>query len=151
MERLAVAFNDDLHRKPHLNDVERLGEAEVLDTATEIAELLGADLVPVRDDVPAALHLLRQYDAVINLCEGVLGNPRFEMNFGLALEMAGVVFTGCDPLATALCIDKLRVKRLLVAAGIPMPRADVLPAIVKPSRDRLSSACTSKRAPVCTS
>jgi len=135
MERLAVAFNDDLHRKPHLNDIERLGEAEVLDTANEIAELLGAELVPVRDDIPAVLRLLRQYDTVINLCEGVLGNPRFEMNFALALEMAGIAFTGCDPLATALCIDKLRAKSLLVAAGIPMPRANVLPAIVKPSRE----------------
>ena len=135
MERLAVAFNDDLHRKPHLNEIERLGEAEVLDTATEIAELLGADLVPVRDDLPTALRALQRYDVVINLCEGVLGNPRFEMNFALALEMAGIAFTGCDPLATALCIDKLRAKSLLAAAGVPVPRTNVLPAIVKPSRE----------------
>ena len=135
MERIAVAFNDDLHRKPHLNETERLGEAEVLDTAIEVAELLGADLIAVRDDLPAALRALQRYDVVFNLCEGVLGNPRFEMNFALALEMAGVAFTGCDPLATALCIDKLRAKNLLAAAGIPVPRANVLPAIVKPSTE----------------
>lgn len=135
MERVAVAFNDDLHRKPHLNETERLGEAEVLDTAIEVAELLGADLIAVRDDVPAALRTLQRYDAVFNLCEGVLGNPRFEMNFALALEMAGIAFTGCDPLAAALCIDKLRAKKLLAAAGIPVPRANVLPAIVKPSTE----------------
>lgn len=135
MERIAVAFNDDLHRKPHLNETERLGEAEVIDTAIEVAKLLGADLIAVRDDLPAALRTLQRYDVVFNLCEGVLGNPRFEMNFALALEMAGVAFTGCDPLAAALCIDKLRAKSLLAAAGIPVPRADVLPAIVKPSRE----------------
>jgi len=135
MARLAVAFNDDLHRKPHLNETERLGEAEVLDTATEVAELVGADLVPVRDDLPGALRKLQRYDAVFNLCEGVLGQPRFEMNFALALEMMGVAFTGCDPIAAALCIDKIRAKRLLEAAGVPVPRAGVLPAIVKPSRE----------------
>jgi D-alanine-D-alanine ligase len=135
MARLAVAFNDDLHRKPHLNETERIGEAEVIETASEIAELLGADLVPVGDDVPAALRALQRYDAVVNLCEGVLGNPRLEMNFALAMEMLGIAFTGCDPLAAALCIDKLRAKRLLAAAGVPVPRAGVLPAIVKPSRE----------------
>ncbi|MCU1347158.1 MAG: D-alanine--D-alanine ligase [Acidobacteria bacterium] len=135
MARLAVAFNDDLHRKAHLNETERLGEAEVIGTATEIAELLGADLVPVRDDLSAALRTLQRYDIVVNLCEGVLGNPRFELNFALALEMLGIAFTGCDPLATALCIDKVRAKRLLAAAGVPVPRSGVLPAIVKPSRE----------------
>jgi D-alanine-D-alanine ligase len=121
MARFAVAFNDDVHLKHHLNDVELLGEAEVSDTASEIAELLGADLVPVRDDIPAALRRLATCDVVVNLCEGVLGNPRLEMNFALALEMLGVAFTGCDPLAVAICTDKALVKRLLEARGIPTP------------------------------
>jgi D-alanine-D-alanine ligase len=121
MARVAVAYNDDLHLKPHLNEVERIGEAEVSDTAAEVAGVLGGDLVPVGDDIPAALRRLATYDVVFNLCEGVLGHPRFEMNFALALEMLGVPFTGCDPLAVALCIDKALVKRLLVARGIPTP------------------------------
>jgi D-alanine-D-alanine ligase len=154
MARIAVAFNDDLHLKPHLNDVERIGEAEVNDTAAEVAGILSGDLVPVGDDIPAALRRLATYDVVFNLCEGVLGNPRFEMNFALALEMLGVPFTGCDPLAVAICIDKALVKRLLEARGIPTPagtavthasdirhipmfaaRQESLTWIVKPSRE----------------
>lgn len=121
MARIAVAYNDDLHLKPHLNEVERIGEAEVGHTAAEVAGVLGGDLVPVCDDIPAALHRLAGYEVVFNLCEGVLGHPWFEMNFALALEMLGVPFTGCDPLAVAICIDKALVKRLLVARGIPTP------------------------------
>ena len=49
------------------------------------------------------------------------------MNFALALEMLGIPFTGCDPLAVALCTDKWRVKQLLMAAGIPTPAAFVIP------------------------
>jgi D-alanine-D-alanine ligase len=89
-------------------------------------------------------------DVVFNLCEGVLGNPRWEMNFALGLEMLGIPFTGCDPLATAICGDKWLVKQFLRAAGLPTPRARVvrrredgegsgrgltLPCIVKPSRE----------------
>lgn len=134
--RIAVAYNDDLSRKQHLNPIELLGEAEVIDTAREIADLLGADLVPVGDDILGALESLRRYDAVINLCEGVLGNPGLEMHFALALEMLGIPFTGCDPTATALCADKALVKKLLAASGIPTPRAGDearFPVIVKPA------------------
>ena len=38
-QRIAVAYNDDAHRKPHLNETEMLGEVEVIDTAREIAEM----------------------------------------------------------------------------------------------------------------
>lgn len=132
---LAVAFNDDLHRKSHLNEIERIGEAESRDTAQEIAGILGADLVAVGDNIVSSLHKLTRYDAVFNLCEGVLGLPRWEMNFAVAMEMYGIPFTGGDPIATAICGDKLLVRRLLLAAGIAVPRHGVLPAIVKPSRE----------------
>lgn len=121
MKKLAVAFNDDVHLKKHLSDIERIGEEEVGEAAREIADLLGATLVPVRDDLFAALTTLRTFDLVFNLCEGVLGKPRFEMHFALALEMLGIPFTGCDPIAVALCTDKRRVKGLLRAAGIRTP------------------------------
>jgi D-alanine-D-alanine ligase len=135
MARVAVAFNDDLHRKPHLNEIEKIGEAESGETAREIAAILGADIIGVGDDLRGALETLSTYDEVFNLCEGVLGIPRWEMHFATALEMLGIPFTGCEPLAVAICTDKILVKRLLAAAGVPVPRSDVLPAIVKPSRE----------------
>lgn len=135
---IAVAYNDDVHLKKHLSEIERIGEAEVGEAAHEIAALLGATLVPVRNDVFQALDSLRRFDLVFNLCEGVLGNPRFEMHFALALEMLGVPFTGCDPIAVALCTDKRRVKHLLRAAGISTPADyadDGRRYIVKPSME----------------
>jgi D-alanine-D-alanine ligase len=146
MAHLAVAFNDDTHLKPNLNPTELVGEAEVGETAREIAELTGAVPVAVRDDIPAALEVLREFDVVINLCEGVLGRPQFEANFALALEMLGVRHTAGDPISLGICGDKALTKRLLDAGGLPTPRgfADPTdaqlamlryPVIVKPSRE----------------
>lgn len=136
--RIAVCYNDDAHLKHHLNETEMLGETEVVATATEVAALLGADLVAVSDDVVGALRSLRQYGAVVNLCEGVLGRPQFEKNFALALEMVQVPASGCDPIAVGICSDKLLVRRLLETAGLPVPKAwDGSEGmwIVKPSRE----------------
>ncbi|HSP33809.1 MAG TPA: ATP-grasp domain-containing protein [Thermoanaerobaculia bacterium] len=60
-------------------------------------------------------------DVVINLCEGVEGKPRWEMHFALALEMLGIPFTGCDPIAVGICGDKWMTKQLLAASGINTP------------------------------
>src|SRR6185369_7963218 len=103
------------------------------EAAREIADLLGAELYPVRD-VRKALRDLQHADVVFNLCEGVLGKPRYEMHFALGLEMLGIPYTGADPIAVGLCMDKRLVKRLLNAHGITTP-GDGFPAIVKPSRE----------------
>jgi D-alanine-D-alanine ligase len=136
MARIAVAYNDDADRKTHLNEVERLGEIEVIETAHEIASIVGAELVAVTD-VRAALETLRAFDVVVDLCEGVAGNPRFEMHFALALEMLGIAHTSCDPIAVGTCTDKALVKRLLRTGGLPVPRTPDeggnFPFIVKPS------------------
>lgn len=122
--RVVVAFNDDSDLKRHLNDIERLGEEEVVSTAREVAELTGGRLMPVRG-VRAALDGLRRDrpDVVVNLCEGVAGRPRWEMHFGLALEMLGIPFTGCDPTAVGICIDKGLTRQLLRTAGVSVPAA----------------------------
>ncbi|HEV7571941.1 MAG TPA: hypothetical protein VGQ21_10640 [Thermoanaerobaculia bacterium] len=137
--KIAVAYNDDLHRKPHLNETEKIGEAEVIDTAREIAELLDAQLVAVKDDVAASLLELRGYDVVVNLCEGVLGHPNWEKNFALGLEMLGIAHTSCEPIALGICTDKKLVKRILLGSGIPTPRfwhgEESGTWIVKPSRE----------------
>jgi len=140
--RIAVAFNDDAALKKHLNPTELLGELEVVDTAHEMAEILSAELVPVRDDVTAAVNACRRFNVVVDLCEGVLGQTRFEKNFALALEMFGIPHTSCDPIALGLCSNKSLVKDLLIAAGIPTPvrypsHVDVIQGtyIVKPSNE----------------
>jgi D-alanine-D-alanine ligase len=121
--RVVVAYNDDASLKTHLNDIERIGEEEVAGTAREIASITGATLLPVRHVRDAIDHLRHDKpDLAINLCEGVQGNPRWEMHFALALEMLGIPFTGCDPIAVGICGDKWMTKQLLNAAGIPTPK-----------------------------
>jgi D-alanine-D-alanine ligase len=146
---VVVAYNDDASLKTHLNEVERIGEEEVAETAHEIASLLGAKLLPVRTVRSAIAELRRDKPGVVvNLCEGVEGKPRWEMHFALALEMLGIPFTGCDPIAVGICGDKWMTKQLLQAAGISTPRGYVVaagdwkpasgdsgPWIVKPSRE----------------
>jgi D-alanine-D-alanine ligase len=120
--KIAVCYNDDWHYKKNLNDVEMTAEESVADMARQVAEPLGAELVPVRDDVVAALRHLKQFDVVFDLCEGVLGHSNWEINFALGLEMFGIPNANVEPVAIGLCTDKLLVKRLLRAAGIPSPR-----------------------------
>ncbi len=136
---VAVCYNDDWHYRQNLNDLEKTADESVADMARQVAEPLGAELVPVRDDIVGALRHLKQFDVVFDLCEGVLGRPHWEMHFGLGLEMFGIANANADPVATGLCIDKLLVKRLLRAAGLPSPRmwhGEVDGTwIVKPSRE----------------
>ena len=120
--KIAVCYNDDWHFKKNLNEVEMTAEESVADMARQVAEPLGAELVPVRDDVVAALRHLRQFDVVFDLCEGVLGHSNWEINFALGLEMFGIPNANVEPVAIGLCTDKLLVKRLLRAAGLPSPR-----------------------------
>lgn len=160
---IAVAYNDDVHLKTHLNDVERIGEEAVAGTAAEIAAITGGTLLPVREVGTAIAELRRMRpDVVVNLCEGVQGNPRWEMHFALVLEMLGIPFTGCDPIAVGLCGDKWMSKRLLRDARIGTPdgflvtRAGDVPElsglwIVKPAREDAgigidaASVCRSQR------
>jgi len=135
-----VAYNDDVELKAHLNEIERLGETEVVETAEEIASIVRGTLLPVRD-VRGAMDDLRRIrpDVVINLCEGVAGHPQWEMHFALALEMLGIPATSGDPIAIGICNDKLLTKRILSAAGVSTARefdSNVRGRwIVKPSRE----------------
>ena len=67
-----------------------------------------------------------------------------------ALELIGLPYTGSGVMASALCMDKIRTKMILVACGLPTPRWMVLtpasdsaavardlglPLIVKPARE----------------
>jgi D-alanine-D-alanine ligase len=138
--KAVVAYNDDVQLKAHLNDVERIGETEVVETAREIAGIVRGALLPVRDVLSAIDDLRRlKPDIVINLCEGVAGRPAWEMHFALALEMLGIAATSGDPIAIGICNDKILTKRILSAAGVSTARefdSNVRGRwIVKPSRE----------------
>lgn len=95
---------------------------------------------------------------VFNLCEEVEGKPELEMCVAGLLELMGVPYTGSDPFALALALDKFRVKQVLRAARIPTPRGFLcrpgqkpalprgmrFPVLVKPVRQDASLGINSR-------
>jgi D-alanine-D-alanine ligase len=57
-----------------------------------------------------------------NLCEEIQGNCDLEMCLAGMLELMNIPYTGCGPLTLGLALNKFRVKQILRASGIPVPR-----------------------------
>ena len=89
---------------------------------------------------------------VFNLCEEINGKCELEMCVAGLLELMGIPYTGSDPFALGLALNKFHVKQILRSAGIPtargylrypgqkltIPRGMRFPMIVKPSRQDAS-------------
>ncbi len=86
-------------------------------------------------------------DIAFNVCERFNGSSLLEPHVAAMLEMLNIPFTGSPHLTLATCINKVRVKEILLQNGIPTPRYQVFyyrnkkldpglrfPLIVKPSR-----------------
>jgi D-alanine-D-alanine ligase len=95
---------------------------------------------------------------VFNLCEEINGDCELEMNVAGLLDLMGIPYTGSGPLALGLALNKMRVKQILRAAGIPVPRGFLCregqpfrprlprryPVIVKPVREDASLGINSR-------
>jgi len=89
---------------------------------------------------------------IFNLFEEIDGNCEYEMYIAGLLELIGIPYTGSDPFALGLALNKYHVKQILRASGIPtargmlrapgqrlsLPRGMRFPLIVKPSREDAS-------------
>ena len=89
---------------------------------------------------------------VFNLCEELNGKCELEMCVAGLLELMGIPYTGSDPFALGLALNKFHVKQILRSAGIPtargylrypgqkltIPRNMRFPMLVKPSREDAS-------------
>jgi D-alanine-D-alanine ligase len=89
---------------------------------------------------------------VFNLCEEINGKCELEMCVAGLLELMGIPYTGSDPCALGLALNKFYVKQILRSAGIPtargylrypgqkltVPRGMRFPMFVKPSRQDAS-------------
>jgi D-alanine-D-alanine ligase len=60
-------------------------------------------------------------DLVFNIAEGLHGASR-EGQIPAILDMLGIPYTGSEPLALGLCLDKRRTKEILRYNGVPTPR-----------------------------
>lgn len=95
---------------------------------------------------------------VFNMAYGIQGQARYA-HVPAMLEMAGMPYTGADPLGQAVSLDKVVAKALMQAAGVPTPAFTVLgpdggeaselryPLIVKPRHESTSYGLRVVRGP----
>jgi len=63
-------------------------------------------------------------DLIFNVCERINNSSLLEPHSASILDALQVPYTGSNPLTLALCIDKIRVKKLLTFHDIPSPKWD---------------------------
>ena len=63
-------------------------------------------------------------DLVINMCERINGSSLLEPHGAAVFDMLRIPYTGSNPFTLSLCIDKIRVKKLLSYHNIPTPKWD---------------------------
>jgi D-alanine-D-alanine ligase len=120
--------------------------------AAALAEQHQVSLVNADLDAFEKLRNL-QPDLVFNMAEGLHGGSR-ESQIPALLEMLQIPYTGSDPLALGLCLDKYRTKEILTYHQVATPafalidRAEDLPAhlhyplLVKPPLEGSSKGIT---------
>jgi len=94
-------------------------------------------------------------DIVFNLCERINHSSLLEPHAAALFDILRIPYTGSNPFTLGLCLDKIRVKKLLSFHHIPTPRWDYLyeageefdenfplPAIVKPANSDSSLGIT---------
>ena len=63
-------------------------------------------------------------DVIFNVCERINNSSLLEPHAAAILDCLGIPYTGSNPLTLALCIDKIKVKKLLEHHGLPTPKFD---------------------------
>jgi len=78
------------------------------------------------NNLPQVFEDIRKSDVdiIFNVCERINNSSLLEPHSAAILDALQVPYTGSNPLTLALCIDKIRVKKLLSFHDIPTPKWD---------------------------
>ncbi|MDD5623644.1 MAG: ATP-grasp domain-containing protein [Candidatus Peribacteraceae bacterium] len=78
------------------------------------------------NDVLSAINTLTESDVdiVFNVCERINDSSLLEPHAASILDILQIPYTGSNPFTLSLCIDKIRVKKLLAYHNIPTPKWD---------------------------
>lgn len=79
------------------------------------------EIVEAVPDIALPRLMVRKYDIVFNIAEGMRGAAR-EAQFPAVLEMLGIPYTGSGPWTLATALDKARTKETLAYHGIAVAR-----------------------------
>jgi D-alanine-D-alanine ligase len=126
--KVAIAFN--LRKSPPAPSepgdlYAEFDDAETIDAIrAALAEFHQVSLVEADEDAFDRFRSDRP-DIVFNVAEGLHGAAR-ESQIPAILEMLRIPYTGSDPVALAICLDKARTKDVLSAHGVPVPAGRVV-------------------------
>jgi D-alanine-D-alanine ligase len=109
-----------------------------------------------KDLIHALLKISPKF--VFNLCEEINGKCELEMCVAGLLDLMGIPYTGSNPFALGLALNKFHVKQILRSAGVPtargfvcypgqkvtVPRGMRFPMMVKPARQDASLGINSQ-------
>ena len=76
-------------------------------------------------------------DMIFNVCERINNSSLLEPHAAAILDCLGIPYTGSNPLTLALCIDKIKVKKILEQHGLPTPKFDYVFRKDEPIREDL--------------
>lgn len=91
------------------------------------------------NDLPKAFNDLKNSDVdlIVNVCERINNSSLLEPHAASILDTLQIPYTGSNPFTLGLCIDKIRVKKLLSYHKIPTPEWDYVYSLEDDIRDDL--------------
>jgi len=91
------------------------------------------------NDLPKVFNELKESDVdlVFNVCERINDSSLLEPHAASIFDTLQIPYTGSNPFTLGLCIDKIRVKKLLSYHGIPTPEWDYVYSLEDDIREDL--------------
>jgi D-alanine-D-alanine ligase len=139
---MKIGITFDLRAEPSASDSalpddfqEEFDSPETIEAIASILRGLGHEVVPLGDGRPLLKRLLAEPpDFVFNIAEGHGTARSREARVPAVLEMLGIPYTGSDPLALAVGLDKDCARRLAAVAGVAVPGGGLLSPDWTPER-----------------
>jgi D-alanine-D-alanine ligase len=133
IRRLSIANQRNLHIGIACNlpiDENEAIDAELFSVGKNIEKTLNERGYQITffdfNDLPKAFNELKDsnVDLVFNVCERINNSSLLEPHAASIFDILQIPYTGSNPFTLGLCIDKIRVKKLLTYHGIPTPKWD---------------------------
>ncbi len=150
IRQMAISNQRNLHVGIACNLYEENGEDQETVVEKDLT-VIGSDIEKVLkergykisffdfNDLPKAFNDLKNSDVdlVFNVCERINNSSLLEPHVAAILDTLQIPYTGSNPFTLGLCIDKIRVKKLLSYHKIPTPEWDYVYSMDDDIRDDL--------------
>ncbi len=112
--------------EPHDEASEEFDSPETIEAIRRVLEDMGHEVYLLGGDL-GVIEKIKEHkiEFVFNLAEGFQGRSR-EAHIPAVLELLGIPYSGSDPLALALTLDKALTKRVALSCSVPTPEFWIL-------------------------